>query len=146
MNDKELILMQSKKSAQAQGVPASALSGGHDPAIHIANESERFLMQRSERIADIGDAITKNTAQLIRSHNEIASMFPKLEKQAREHIAKVNDLAGKVAQSLAKSKTMMGEGIEHRLLQLERFVDCMERMKKLEDDGTLARIAPALKP
>ena len=65
--------------------------------------------------------------------------------EAKKAVSQINDAAGKMAQSLAKTKEIMGPQVESRLSQLERFIDCMDRLQKLESDGTLDRVASVLK-
>lgn len=56
----------------------------------------------------------------------------------------INGSASKMAQSLQKTKDIMGPQVEERLRQMERLIAAIDRMKELEQDGSLQKYIAAL--
>lgn len=92
-----------------------------------------------------GNAAIKARADMLHACILMTQEVEKIEKKTKESCKRINDEAGKMAQSLAKTKEIMGPQVEDRLKQMERFIECMERLQKLETEGALSRFSAALK-
>lgn len=104
-------------------------------AISTVNESYRT----------VEEICTAAKAQMIRACADMLTQVETIDTATRKATTKLNDVSGRIAQSLAKTKEVMGPNVEARLVQLERLVDCMERLDALNKDGAVDRFASALK-
>lgn len=110
----------------------------------VSGVAEAGISNCTASYAAAARAAVDAKAKMVRAYNDLAQEYPVLEKAMKEHVSKVNDLTGRVAQSLSKSKEIMGPLVEERLRQLERFVDSLERLSKLDADGVVSRFGQAL--
>jgi len=83
-------------------------------------------------------------AQMVRACAAMLSEVEGLDAATKKATSRLNDVSGRIAQSLEKTKQMMGPNVEDRLRQLERLVECLERLQKLDSDGVVARFGIAL--
>ncbi len=108
----------------------------------VAESSEGRL---HTRFVEVRRSVLAAKADMARDTASLLSQVAELDAAAKSSVKSANDMAGKMAQSLQRTKDMMGPQVEERLTQLERFVACMDRLHELEQDGTLARLAPVIK-
>lgn len=145
MNDLNTIREYTTHIAQSTNTPAPAgAMQQHRAEVVVESLAEAGEHNTVAAYANAEHAAISAKARMVRAYGDLASEFPELEKRVKSHVAKVNDLTGRVAQSLAKSRDIMGPQVEDRLRQLERFVDCLERLQKLDADGIVTRFGEAL--
>ena len=95
--------------------------------------------------AEVENRCLAAKANMVKACVAMLAEVETLDTAAKKAVGKLNDVSGRVAQSLAKTKEIMGPNVEDRLRQLERLVDCMERLNALNTDGVVDRFATALK-
>jgi uncharacterized protein Yka (UPF0111/DUF47 family) len=113
-----------------------------DTASDLASAAETTVCQK---YSGITDRCLAYKAEMARACAHMLSEVDALEQSTKKAASRLNDVAGKVSQSLAKTRDLMGPNVEDRLKQLERFCDVMERLHALNSDGTIDKFAAALK-
>ena len=108
----------------------------------IADNAEAEVCQNYKAITD---RCLAYKAEMARACISMLEEVERLEAAGKKAASRLNDVSGKVSQSLAKTREVMGPNVEDRLKQLERFCDVMERLHALNADGTIDKISAALK-
>ena len=126
------------------GDPGAALPGykAEVTAAELALNAEH-VTHEAYKAVQAGCLAAK--AQMVWACAHMLAEVESLDSAVKKAVARVNDSAGRATQSLAKTKEILGPGLEDRLRQLERLVDCLDRLEVLNANGTVARFSEALR-
>jgi hypothetical protein len=143
-NDLKVIAGFTQALARGMRDPGQMLPGAKTDVTvsEIADHAEAEVCRNYSAITD---RCLAYKAEMAKACVSMLEEVEQLEAASKKAAGRLNDVAGKVSQSLAKTREIMGPNVEERLKQLERFCDVMERLRVLNADGAIDRFSAALK-
>ena len=143
-DDLRTIAKFTKSIATATGDPG-ALRPDYKTEVAAAELASNAKAETCEGYRLVEAACTSAKVQMVKACASMLAEVEGLDAATQKAVRRVNDSAGRATQSLAKTKDILGPGFEDRLRQLERLVDCIERLEALNSSGAVDRFSAALK-
>ena len=133
------------KSAEVTG------SGIRQDAINqfVAADPQQRIDRGSRSVASgfnaAADELNKATDAIESALARVTFAEKKAVTEAKVAVSRAKDIANQMSDQLARVSKILGGDFTARLDQLERLVDALEKLNRLDSDGKLEKLLNALK-